>query len=52
MIHLWTIHVDGVPHAVIPSMNESGAINTFFLKHGSGSRYSGIGYDQITAVRM
>ena len=52
MIHLWAIHVDGVCHAVVPSLNESGAINMFYIKHGGGSRYSGIGYDQITAHKM
>ena len=51
MIYLWNIFVDGEFRCTVGSMTEYGAIQSYWNRHGSASRYSGISYDSITAER-
>ena len=51
MIFQWDIYVDGKFKGIVGSMTEQGAIKSWYMTCGSASRYSGIGYDQITAVK-
>lgn len=52
MIYLWNVFVDGTFYGVVRSMTEQGAIDAFFNRFGSASRYTGIGRDQITVERF
>lgn len=52
MIFTYKIFVNGVFKDYVASISESGAKQSWYNVYGSASRYSGIGYDQITAVRV
>ena len=51
MIFTWQIFVDDRFRATVSSMNEQGAIDFWFNHFGSASKYSGVGRDQVKAVR-
>lgn len=52
MIYTWKIFVNDVYQGDIRSISEYHARQWFYMKHGSASKYSGIGFDQIKAVRV
>lgn len=52
MIFFWEIFVNGISKGYVRSMSEYSAREQYYMKHGSASRYSGIGMDNITAVRV
>ncbi|MCP4832607.1 MAG: hypothetical protein GY886_10390 [Gammaproteobacteria bacterium] len=52
MIFQWQIFVDGVFRATVSSINEQGAIDFWYMHFGGASKYTGIGRDQIKAVRI
>lgn len=52
MIHTWQIYVDDKFRATVKSMTEQGAIDFWFMHFGSASKYTGIGRDQIRAVKI
>ena len=52
MIHQWQIFVDGEYRATVRSLTKQGAIDFWFMHFGSASKYTGIGRDQIEAVRV
>lgn len=52
MIFIWEIFVNNVSKGFVRSMSESDARQQYYMKHGGASRYSGVGLDQIKAVRV
>ena len=52
MIHQWQIFVNGEFRAVVRSLTEQGAIDFWFMHFGSASKYTGIGRDQIEAIKI
>ena len=52
MIHQWQIFVNGEFRAVVRSLTEQGAIDFWFNHFGSASKYTGVGRDQIEAIRI
>ena len=52
MIFQWQIFVDGEFRATVSSITEQGAIDFWFNHFGGASRYTGIGRDQIEAIRL
>jgi len=52
MIFQWQIFVNGENRGTVKSITKQGAIDFWFKHFGSASRYSGIGPDQIEAVRL
>ena len=52
MMFLWAVKVNGITHAIVPSISEQAAIELFYIKQGGASRYSGIAHDSITATRV
>ena len=52
MIFTWQIFVDGSFRATVNSITEQGAIDFWFNHFGGASKYSGIGRDQVKAVRL
>ena len=52
MIYTWEIFVNDKSMGFIRSLTEYHARNWYYMKHGSASKYSGIGFDQIKAVRV
>ena len=52
MIFFWEIFVNDVSKGYVRAMTERDARNQYYMRHGSASRYTGIGLDNITAVRV
>ena len=52
LIYQWQIFVNGENRCTVSSITEQGAIDFWFMHFGSASKYSGIGRDQIEAVRL
>ena len=52
MIFQWQIFVNGENRGTVKSITKQGAIDFWFNHFGSANRYSGIGPDQIEAVRL
>jgi hypothetical protein len=52
MIYTWEIYVAGEYRATVRSITKNGAIDFWFNHFGSASKYTGIGRDQIEAVRV
>ena len=52
MIYTWEIFVDNKSKGFVRSMTEYGACEAYYMKHGSASRYSGIGMNQIEARKV
>ena len=52
MIYTWKIFVNGEYKCDIRSMSEYHARHWYYMKHGGASKYSGIGFDQIKAIRV
>ena len=52
MIFTWQIFVDDRFRATVRSMTEEGAIDFWFMHFGSASKYSGVGRDQIKAIKI
>mgnify|MGYP001034812920 CR=1 FL=1 len=53
MIYTWEIYTDtGTFLGYEYSISENGAKQAAFNKHGSASRYTGIGMENITATRI
>ena len=52
MIYMWNVFVGGTFYGVVGSMTEQGAIDKFYNRYGTASRYSGLGRDQITVERI
>jgi hypothetical protein len=52
MIYLWEIFVEGVSKGYIRAFSENSAIDHYYMKYGSASKYTGLGRNQITAVRV
>ncbi len=52
MIHTWQIFVQGRFRATVRSITEQGAIDFWFNHFGSASKYSGVGRDQIRAIKI
>ena len=52
MIYNWQIFVDGRFRATVRSMTEQGAIDFWFMHFGSASKYTGVGRDQIEAIKI
>lgn len=52
MIYTWEIFVEGKSQGTLQSMTEQGAVEQFFMKFGGPSKYTGLGYNQIEAVRV
>jgi len=52
MICIWEIFVNNVSKGYVRAMNEHSAREQYYMKHGSASRYTGVGMDSIKAVRV
>lgn len=52
MIFTWEIFVKGVSKGYVRSISQSGARDQYYMQHGGASRYSGVGLNQIKAVRV
>ena len=52
MIFQWQIIINGENRGTVKSITKQGAIDFWFNHFGSASGYSGIGRDQIKAVRL
>ena len=52
MIYIWEIFVKGVSKGYVRSMTENGAREQYYMKHGGASLYSGVGLNQVSAVRV
>jgi len=52
MIFIWEIFVKGESKGYVRAMSEYSAREQYYMKHGSASRYSGTGMNQIKAVRV
>ena len=52
MIYTQQIFVQGRFRATVRSMTEQGAIDFWFNHFGSASKYTGVGRDQIEAIRI
>ena len=52
MIFQWQIFVNGENRCTVSSITEQGAIDFWFNHFGSASKYSGIGRDQIKAIKI
>jgi len=52
MIFQWQIFITGEKRCTVSSITEQGAIDFWFNHFGSASKYSGIGRDQVEAVRL
>ena len=53
MIYRWKIFVNGeFTGIVLPAMTEHSARERYHMHFGSASRYSGLGIDQISAVKV
>ena len=48
----YAIMVGGQQVAIINAFSEYGAREAYYMKHGSASRYSGLGMSQIQAVKL
>ena len=51
IIWMWEIYVDDKQRGLVASSTEQGAIDVWFKIYGSASKYTGVGRDQIKAVR-
>jgi len=52
MINTWEIFVHGISKGFVRSISEYHARQWYYMNHGSGSRYSGISFDEIKAVKV
>lgn len=52
MIYTWEIFVDGISKGFIRSISEYHARYWYYMNYGSASLYTGVGFDQIKAVRQ
>lgn len=52
MIYEWELFVNGESHGFFSGITEYGVKQQYFMKHGGASKYTGIGFDQIEAVRL
>jgi len=52
MIYEWELFVDGNSQGFFSGITEYGVKQQYFMQYGSSSKYSGIGFDQIEAVRL
>lgn len=52
MIFQWQIFVDGEFKATVSSITEQGAIDFWYMHFGGASKYTGLGRDQIEAIRI
>lgn len=52
MIHEWEIFVDGESKGFAAGVTEYGVIRQYFMRYGGASKYTGIGFDQIEAVKL
>lgn len=52
MIYEWELFVDGKSQGFFSGITEYGVKQQYFMKHGGASKYTGIGFDQIEAVRL
>ena len=52
MISIWEIFVNGVSKGYVRAMSESDARKQYYMKHGSASRYTGVGLDNIQAFKV
>ena len=52
MIFIWEIFVKGVSKGYVRAISESSAREQYYMKHGSASRYTGVGLDNIKAFKV
>lgn len=51
MIHEWEIFVDGESKGFADGVTEYGVIQQYFMQYGGAGKYTGIGFDQIEAIK-
>ena len=52
MSFAWNRIVNGQNRCTVSSITEQGAIDFWFNHFGSASKYTGVGRDQVKAVRL
>ena len=52
MFYSWEIFVNGVSKGYVRAMTEHSAREQYYMKHGSASRYSGIGLGNVQAFKV
>lgn len=48
----WEIFVNGISKGFVRALTENDARNQYYMKYGGASRYSGIGMNNIKAVKV